>query len=277
MKNLFGLALLLFITSSVYSRTLLISDVDDTIKVSYVLDHDSVIANVPMVRNVFMGMPELYHDIAKIPSLSAIKYLSNAPRGVVANLHKRFLRINNFPHGDLVPRRLRDTTTGNNHKLNSIRGFINQYRPEALLLIGDNGEADAEIYATIREEYPELPALTFIRLAYSSYGFSNNYGKSLHEGQEGFVSSVDIATRLYQQGLFSMETLSQHVLAVVPGILKEGYREERGQPMAFPEWYDCRDFTLIQMPVLADFEAHTLLQKYAEKVQFRCNREPYGD
>jgi hypothetical protein len=277
MKNLFSLALLLLITSPVYSRTLLISDVDDTIKVSFVLDHDSVIANVPMVRNVFMGMPKLYHDIAKIPSLSAIKYLSNAPRGAVANLHRRFLRLNNFPQGDLVPRRLRDTTTGNNHKLNSIRGFIHQYRPKSLLLIGDNGEADAEIYATIRAEYPQIPALTFIRLAYSSYGFSNNYGKPLFDGQEGFVSSVDIATGLYQQGVFSMETLSQHILAVVPAILKEGYREERGRPMAFPEWYDCRDFSLPQMPVLADIEAHNLLQKYAEKVQFRCNREPYGD
>jgi hypothetical protein len=277
MKKLLSLALLFLITSPVYSRILLISDVDDTIKVSFVLDPNSVIANVPMVSNVFMGMPELYHDIAKVPSLSAIKYLSNAPRGAVANLHKRFLRLNNFPQGDLIPRRLRDTTTGNNHKLISIRGFIRQYHPQALLLIGDNGEADAEIYAIIRKEFPQIPALTFIRLAYSSYGFSNNYGKPLYQGQAGFVSSVDIATSLYHQGVFSMETLSQHVLKVVPAILKEGYRVERGQAMAFPEWYDCRDFSLPQMPILADLKAHELLQKYVEKVQFRCNREPYGD
>ena len=71
MKNTTSLLLatLVFSSLSAAADTLLVSDMDDTIKVSYVLDKDSVVANVAMIHNVFMGMPELYQAISKIPEV----------------------------------------------------------------------------------------------------------------------------------------------------------------------------------------------------------------
>lgn len=278
MKNTTSLLLATLVFSSVSAAadTLLVSDMDDTIKVSYVLDKDSVVANVAMIHNVFMGMPELYQAISKIPEVKGIKYLSNAPKKIIGDLHEKFLKLNQFPKGEFVARSWYDLRTGNSHKVNSLRKFIKQYDPQELILIGDNGEADAEIYAQIRTEHPNVLGPTYIRQAYSSIGFSGNFAKPLHEGQIPFSSSVDIAIDLFKRGYLTSEAVTDHVLNVVPDMLEEDEDENRGAT-AFPEWYDCRDFTLPELPVLVDLKANELLQEYGSKVQQRCSIEPYDD
>lgn len=270
------LATLVFSSMSASAQTLLVSDMDDTIKVSYVLDKDSVVANVAMIHNVFMGMPELYQAISQIPDVKSIKYLSNAPKKIIGDLHEKFLKLNQFPQGEFVARSWYDLRTGNSHKVYSLRKFIKQYDPKEMILIGDNGEADAEIYAQIRTEYPSVLGPTYIRQAYSSIGFSGNFAKPLHEGQIPFSSSVDIAVDLFKRGYLSSEAVTDHVLDVVPDMLDEDEDENRG-PSAFPEWYDCRDFKLPNLPVLVDLKANDLLQEYGNKVQQRCSIEPYDD
>lgn len=278
MKNTTSLLLatLVFSSISASADTLLVSDMDDTIKVSHVLDKDSVIANVAMIHNVFMGMPELYQAITQIPEVKTVKYLSNAPKKIIGDLHEKFLTLNKFPKGDFVARGWYDLRTGNSHKVNSLRKFIKQYDPKELILIGDNGEGDAEIYAQIRTEYPNVLGPTYIRQAYSSRGFSGNFARPLHEGQIPFSSSVDIALDLFKRGYLSSEAVTDHVLTVVPNILAEDEDENRGST-AFPEWYDCRDFNIPELPLLVDLKANDLLQEYGNKVQQRCSTEPYDD
>jgi hypothetical protein len=117
---------------------------------------------------------------------------------------------------------------------------------------------------------------TYIRQAYSSIGFSGNFAKPLQEEQIPFASSVDIALDLFKRGYLSAETVTDHVLTIVPTILKEDEDESRGAT-AFPEWYDCRDFHLPELPVLIDAKANDLLLQYGAKVQERCAIEPSDD
>lgn len=256
------------------AQTLLVSDLDDTIKVSYVLDPESAAANGAMIHNVFMGMPELYHAIAKTPDLAAIKYLSNAPRKLIGDLHQRFLDFNNFPEGELVTRSWMQIFSGNAHKLRSLRAFIKKYNPRSMILVGDNGEADAQIYAEIREEFPAITGPTYIRQAYSSFGFDENFAKPMFSGQIPFASSIDIALDLYGKGLLEQRAVTELVRAIVPDLLEEGEDETTGRT-AFPAWYDCRDFVLPALPLMLDPIANDLLQAYGEKVQFRCALEPF--
>lgn len=268
-----GLALLPLGASA---QTILVSDLDDTIKVSYVLDPESAAANGAMIHNVFMGMPELYHAIAKTPELKTIKYLSNAPKKIIGDLHQRFLDFNDFPEGELVTRSWTQIFSGNAHKLRSLRAFIKKYQPKSMILIGDNGEADAQIYAEIREEFPAITGPTYIRQAYSSFGFDNNYAKPMFAGQIPFASSIDIALDLYDKGLLEQKTVTDLVRSIVPDMLEEDEDETKGRT-AFPEWYDCRDFALPALPLMLDPIANDLLQAYGEKVQFRCELEPFDD
>lgn len=256
--------------------TILVSDLDDTIKVSYVLDPESAIENGAMIHNVFLGMPELYHAIAKTPELKTIKYLSNAPKKIIGDLHQRFLDFNDFPEGELVTRSWTQIFSGSAHKLRSLRAFIKKYNPQSMILIGDNGEADAQIYAEIRKEYPAIAGATYIRQAYSSHGFDGNFAKPLLEGQIPFASSIDIALDLYNKGLLEQSAVTELVRSIVPDMLDEDEDETTGRT-AFPEWYDCRDFALPALPPMLDPIANDLLQAYGEKVQFRCALEPFDD
>lgn len=269
--------ILIFLCLPIWAQTILVSDVDDTIKVSYVLDKDSTAANLPMLRNAFIGMPELYHSISELDGLKAVKYLSNAPRKGVAKLHQRFLDINNFPDGELVARSFWDLKSGNKHKIESIRKFISVYKPKQMILIGDNGEADAVVYSTITNQHSKIPALTYIRQAYSNQGFNGKFAKPLKEGQIPFATSLDVALDLYKRDVFSVETVSKLVNQIALRIIEEADDEERGKQMAFPEWYDCRDFALPELPVLPDQAANDLLQRYGTKVLNRCNQLPFGN
>lgn len=277
MKKSLFLSLSLLASFNLWSQSILVSDVDDTIKVSNVLDKDSTAANLPMLRNAFIGMPELYHAIADVEGMKTVKYLSNAPRRVIGKVHEKFLRANNFPQGELVARSFYDLRSGNKHKIESIRKFIAVYKPKEMILIGDNGEADAVVYSTITTQHKKIPALTYIRQAYSQIGFNGNSSQPLEKGQIPFATSLDIALDLYKRGVFSVETTIKLVNQIAPVILEEADDEERGKQMAFPEWYDCRDFTLPELPVLPDSSANDLLQMYGTKVLNRCGQTPFGN
>ncbi len=276
MKKTFFLSLSLLASFNLWAQSILVSDIDDTIKVSYVLDKDSTVANLPMLRNAFIGMPELYHAMADLDGMKAVKYLSNAPRRVIGKVHQKFLIANDFPDGELVARSFWDLRKGNKHKIESIRKFISVYNPKEMILIGDNGEADVVVYSTITKQHTEIPTLTYIRQAYSNIGFNGKFAKPLDEGQIPFATSLDITLDLYKRGMFSVEILTKLVNQIAPAIIEESDDEERGKQMAFPEWYDCRDFILPELPVLPDFTANELLQKYGVKVQSRCNQLPFG-
>jgi phosphatidate phosphatase APP1 len=265
-------ALLLFLgfAFKAQAQIMVVSDVDDTIKVSHVLDKDSTLANGPLIHNAFLGMPELYHAIVEHPQMLTLKYLSNAPKRFIGDIHQKFLRANHFPKGELVTRRWRQIFSGNNHKLDSLRSFIKEHQPREMILIGDNGEADTEIYAQIRREFPQITGPTYIRVAYSMIA-RREQGKPLLPGQTGFASSIDVALDLLNRGYLKMEAVEELVKATVPELLSEGSREERGHPIAFPAWYDCRDFAQPELPTLVDVDAHELLQRYGVKMNKRCS------
>jgi phosphatidate phosphatase APP1 len=81
---------------------------------------------------------------------------------------KRFLVANHFPFGPLV---LRDWgfeeeqgfTSGEQHKLTSIRSLFERFPGTQWILIGDNGQSDCRIYADILSAFPHKVRAIFIR------------------------------------------------------------------------------------------------------------------
>lgn len=265
MKKL-GLAILLILPQVAFSRVLLVSDMDDTIKVSHVLDIDSAIANARQTKNAFMGMPELYQSLVKIPKATEFHYLSSAPRKLMLYLHHFFLWQNNFPSGKLV---LNNKLIDSEHKITSLRNMIAEFKPTKMILIGDNGERDAEVYAQIREEFPEIGGETYIHIAYSLNGFEKNEGKLLKDGQIPWVTSIDLAFDLLKKGYIKEEDYKLLVNSVEPRALVESPYVERRKHMMFPAWLDCRDFEVPKLPHIS----HEL----QTKIEDRCAREPYDD
>ena len=125
-----------------------ISDIDDTVKVTQVRDQQQMLLNTfARAFEAVPGMAQHYRDLARNPQ-TRFHYLSSSPIQLLPALAD-FLRDAGFPPGSM---HLRESTTwrtlipGNGesraHKLAAIGRLMEDFRERRFLLVGDSGELD---------------------------------------------------------------------------------------------------------------------------------------
>ncbi len=154
-----------------------ISDIDDTILISHstktlrklflMLLHNS------RTRKPFPGVDAFYQALYKGPDgrqFNPFFYVSSSEWNLY-NLLDDFCTYNRLPKGVFLLRelkasvfRLRKSGGGNHlHKLDKIRLIFKTYPDLPFVLIGDSGQRDPEIYASVAMEYPERIKAIYIR------------------------------------------------------------------------------------------------------------------
>ena len=148
-----------------------ISDIDDTIKVSQVLDHQALIDNTFLKEfTAVAGMSDAYQQLVNKDNQLSFHYVSSSPWQLYAPLEE-FVDQENFPRATFSLRaiRFRDTTlfdlfkAGTETKPLQIESILNQFPRRRFLLIGDSGEQDPEVYSAIAAQFPERIVHIFIR------------------------------------------------------------------------------------------------------------------
>eukprot|EP00122_Pirum_gemmata_P019580 Pgem_evm1s18324 len=140
-----------------------ISDIDDTIKITEVTNVNQMIQNtLNREFRTVPGMSELYQSWQHIADFH---YLSSSPWQLYNELNK-FLRKFRFPAGTIHLRKLSELATYkmsnkvknwfvktglDPYKPNGINGIMTDFPQRKFVLIGDSGEHDPEVYATIAE------------------------------------------------------------------------------------------------------------------------------
>lgn len=134
-------------------ETVIVSDVDDTILVTEVTSRLKMVYNSLLKssknREPVSGTPELYKALAS--GTATLRnphffYLSSSPAFLSRSL-KSFLQANGFPQGTLI---LKKSLTGGSHqqhKLGWLQTIAGRFPQMAMLLFGDSGEKDPQIYA----------------------------------------------------------------------------------------------------------------------------------
>lgn len=156
----------------------LVSDIDDTVVDSGVAHGpvavvQTVLLSDATARVPLAGAPELYRALAHRSGGSAqrpVFYVSTSPWNL-AELLEDFLHRHGFPSGPLF---LTDWGPGRSgllrigahaHKLAALRRIAEDLPGPRLVLLGDSGQADAEIYAAFATEHPGRVAAVYIRRA----------------------------------------------------------------------------------------------------------------
>jgi hypothetical protein len=147
-----------------------ISDIDDTIKVSQVLDKSELLANT-FLRE-FQPLP----DMAVVYRRWAIQgaafhYVSASPWQLYPEL-SRFIDQAGFPPGEIQLRylRIKDRSffefmqASREYKNRTIEALIRRYPERKFILVGDSGENDPAIYAAIARAHPSNVAKIYIHL-----------------------------------------------------------------------------------------------------------------
>ncbi|MBZ4410253.1 App1 family protein [Myxococcus sp. XM-1-1-1] len=143
---------------------LVVSDFDDTVVVTQVTKPTKLVQTALLKDadelEVVPGMSALYGCLrGGVPSAFAL--VSGSPVQYLPRV-KSFLTRHGFPAGFGVY--LRDLGPGSlsDYKQPIIRRLLTQF-PQPVVLVGDSGEKDPEVYAQIREEFPGRVKAIYIR------------------------------------------------------------------------------------------------------------------
>lgn len=145
-----------------------ISDIDDTIKQSTVRDRRELLLNTFVRPFVAVpGVAGMYRRWAE--QGASFHYVSASPVQLLPPLGQ-FIREARFPEGSMHLRTLDLSeeiwASGNQsrvHKLEQIGALLERFEQRQFMLVGDSGEADPEIYASLLQRYPQQIRLLLIR------------------------------------------------------------------------------------------------------------------
>lgn len=162
-----------------------ISDIDDTVKITGVGSKKKVL------RNTFMedfkavpGMSELYQGWAK--DLDAkFHFVSSSPWQLWEEL-AAFLQDVGFPTATyhLKPVRVKDRTLFNlwkcplETKISVIESILDGFPQRKFILVGDTGEKDPEVYGIIAQKYPNQVKGIYVRNVTGETGKEERYDEA---------------------------------------------------------------------------------------------------
>ncbi len=161
-----------------------ISDVDDTVKVTEVTDKRALLRNTLLADfRPVAGMPELYRRLSATGA--SFHYVSSSPWQLYPPL-VAFLREARFPLAALELRRVRwkeldlAALFGDPRvtKPPAIEAVMATYPRRRFCLVGDSGEKDPEVYGEIARRHRDQVACIFIRNVTAEPNDSPRYGSA---------------------------------------------------------------------------------------------------
>lgn len=198
-----------------------ISDVDDTIVhtgATDLLAHARIVLfNSARSRRPFAGVSAFYAALQNDPSgepVNPIWYVSSSPWNIY-DLISEFMEIRGIPRGTLL---MKDfgideskfiKTSHREHKLASIAEILATYPDLSFILIGDTGQADAEIYHQAVLQHPGRVLAVYLR----------DVGQTRHRAR--VVEHADAIRRLGVETELIANTVEAAVSAARLGLITE--------------------------------------------------------
>ena len=175
---------------------ILVSDVDDTVKITDVHNRDNLSCNVVAGKLVFAGMPELYaYLLGKNFSAERLMFLSGAPFIFSFNLHK-LLNDAHFPAYNLTLSGATDLFSSHyEYKTKHMKELYGATEGYNFILIGDDTEYDPEVYANFSTSFKQNKVLAIY--------IHKITGRNLPPDSVAFVTAYDIAIHEFLAGRLS--------------------------------------------------------------------------
>ena len=217
---------------------MVISDVDDTVIHTGITDlllaAQLTFLNNAKTRKPLAGAAALYREIARAKDGSnPVLYVSNSGWNMY-DLLRDFLDLNDFPKGPLLLRDLgfhSEEENTRSHKADTFRQLLERFPTLPVVMIGDSGQHDAELYAAAAREHPERVKAIYIRDvdpdSDSTHDTKVDRIISAHEGSVPMLRGADstvFAKHMAQIGLLSAE----QILAVQASVERDLERDRLG-------------------------------------------------
>lgn len=160
MKSLFLSFFVLLSVHAVSASTLIITDVDDTVKVTDVLNKKNAVYNALFSKAAFSGMSQLYRELDV--GGNVFYYISGSPTYIEEKV-SNFLDYNNFPQKNNLILKNGMKTPTYDYKVAAISKVIRASTADKIILIGDDTEFDPEVYQAVDQNFPGRVESIYIR------------------------------------------------------------------------------------------------------------------
>jgi phosphatidate phosphatase APP1 len=253
-KLIFLLLLNVTLATTSFAKGLsVISDLDDTLKITNSGDMSEAVMNALFSTKAFTGMPELMADMEAYTN--ELNILTASPEMLNKQITK-FLRVNDITYKGLYMRSFEDMGDKFKYKYDVVVKVLNETGDD-LILIGDDGEVDQNAYAQASLDYPGRIASIYI------HKVSN---KELLKGVVGYYTALDIAVNEYREGRMTLSAVSSKIKEFLNSSKKE-------MKKYFPHFAVCPTHSGDFAPISED-EIKTGMIKVYRKISKYCQSRP---
>lgn len=206
------------------AATRVISDFDDTIKRSHISsDHQSAydiidggartIGRSVLYKKIFTAIPELYNAFSENfqkqtgSNFAGVYVLSASPHFLIKSLIEESLEFAKIEYDQLFTRNFDELLPGKkiDYKISKIKSVI-EGNLDSLILIGDDVEADPQVYKAVESQYSKRIASIYIRRIKN---------QELAQGITGFYSAFEVAAAEFSQGRMSYAQVEKVANAIL--------------------------------------------------------------
>jgi hypothetical protein len=181
-----------------------VSDIDDTTKISNVGAPVRLAWNSIFSNRSFTGMKELYSSFS-VERNYAFHYLTAAPTVYRRKIGK-FLTTNGFPRGEVHTRPPFRSESTQQYKVRVLRELFAKFPSDQFILIGDDTQKDAAAYDEVYRSAPNQVLIIYIHKVTN---------RPLPPSAYPFLSAYDIARTEYLMGRFSVWEASPIAFAIL--------------------------------------------------------------
>jgi len=165
-----------------------VSDLDDTIKITNVDETGQAIWNGLFTLRAFAGMSRLYRAMEEANPDLRFTYLSASNEALRPKVRK-FIARNGFPEGQILLKGLLNFGDTAAYKTARIEELFARHPEEKFILIGDDTEHDPGVYDALYTKYPDRILDIYIRRI---------KGRRLPPAIYPFVTAFDVARMEYE-------------------------------------------------------------------------------
>lgn len=229
------------------SKVILLSDLDDTFKITNTVNPAGMIWNGFISKKAFAGMSDLYQNLS---SRNTRYFVSKSPNILRPAINKLFKKYNLELADDHLTLRTNFSEDGFDYKYNAIMDALEDHPNKKIILVGDDSGEDHEIYEQVRADFPSRVSGIYIRSV---------KGKTMPVGIISYLTAFDIALNEFEMGHLEQE----QVVKIGKTILntKKNY-------LVFPRYLKCP----INRMTSQDLKLDEISIKIFERIQSICNR-----
>jgi hypothetical protein len=173
---------LIFALGSSWARPLVVvSDLDDTLKITQVQSSGRAVWNGVFTRKVFAGIPLLWDTLVHATTASYV--LTSSPNQLRFNIEKLFMKFD-MQVDELITRNIFRQRDSFKYKYQAIKEILKNHPRAGVVLMGDNTDKDHEVYQQIHDEYPNRVVAIYMHRVKKL---------NIPSGQTPWITTFDIA------------------------------------------------------------------------------------